>query len=152
MIYWWRSLTTYPFLDIQLRHGPSCLPLRRERNSNGLWKVSRFFASLVPGSFQGVEGARWELCLKERQEIALMSPPPYFWITCSRFEQENQKEDCLTWWLLANGGIGVGTRCGLPCFVHIHIDTAVVMFRLICAPFGIRQPPVIDPLESPTGL
>lgn len=73
MIYWWKFVMTYPFLDIQLRHGPSCLPLRRERNNNGLWKVSRFFASLVLGSFQGVEGARWELCLKERQETALMT-------------------------------------------------------------------------------
>lgn len=48
--------------------------------------------------------------------------------------------------------MGLATWCSLPFSIHIHVHTAIVVFGLICAPFGIRQQPVINPLVPPTGL
>lgn len=68
-----KTLLTYPFSYSQLRHGPSCSPLSWGRSSNSLWKVSRFSAALILGSFQGVVEAQSELCLKKRRKITTLT-------------------------------------------------------------------------------
>lgn len=147
IVYYWKFFVTYPFSDIQLRHGPSCQPSSWGRNNNGLWKVSRFFVSLVLDTFQGVVGAQREQCLEKRHEISWLTILVFGYVLCIV-----QWRDCLTCWFLANGIVGAGAWSSLPFLVHIHIHTAIVVFRLFRAPFGKRQHPVINPLVSSTSL